>query len=184
MDNLQTTKPRTTSRAMIAALLAGTLALSGAIAEEPRAGDGLASPEGEIILRVAGDITRTNASGEAHFDRAMIEAMPLTTLETTTVVTDGVKTFEGVLMRDLLDAVGAEGETVTAVALNDYAIDIPLEDFERYDVVAAFRMDGERLTPRDKGPLWIVYPRDDFDELQDIRYDYRWVWQLVRLEVR
>jgi hypothetical protein len=45
-------------------------------------------------------------------------------------------------------------------------------------------MDGERLLPRDKGPIWIVYPRDDFPELTDIRYDYRWVWQLTRLEIR
>ncbi len=135
------------------------------------------------MLRVAGNIARTNTADEAHFDLAMIKAMPLHTLNTTTVVTDGMKSFDGVLMRDLLAVLGAEGDTVTATALNDYAIDIPMDDFEQYDVIAAFRMDGERLTARDKGPLWIVYPRDDFDELQDIRYDYRWVWQLVRLEV-
>ena len=57
-------------------------------------------------------------------------------------------------------------------------------DFERFDVLVATHMDGERLLPSDKGPLWIVYPRDAHTELQDIRYDYRWVWQLVELEVR
>jgi hypothetical protein len=103
---------------------------------------------------------------------------------TSTSVTEGVNRFEGVLMRDLLDKVEARGETVVATALNDYVVEIPMDDFHDYDVIAALAMDGERLLPRDKGPIWIVYPRDDFEELQDIRYDYRWVWQLIRIEIR
>jgi hypothetical protein len=45
-------------------------------------------------------------------------------------------------------------------------------------------MDGQTLSRDDKGPLWIVYPRDDHEALQDIRYDYRWVWQLYQLDVQ
>jgi hypothetical protein len=36
---------------------------------------------------------------------------------------------------------------------------------------------------RDKGPLWIAYPRDFNKVLQDSRYDARWVWQLNKLHV-
>ncbi len=146
--------------------------------------DALPEPEGPVLLRIAGDIVRTNRSDEAHFDREMIKALPGQVLKTTTSVTEGVNRFEGVLMRDLLDKVEARGETVVATALNDYVVEIPMEDFHDYDVIAALAMDGERLLPRDKGPIWIVYPRDDFEELQDIRYDYRWVWQLIHIEVR
>ncbi|WP_377046978.1 molybdopterin-dependent oxidoreductase [Roseibium salinum] len=99
-------------------------------------------------------------------------------------MTDGPQHFEGFLMRDLLELVGAKGEIATAHALNDYVIDIPMSDFERFDVLVAMKMNGRRLTARDKGPLWIVYPRDDVGELQDIRYDYRWVWQLDSLTVQ
>lgn len=141
-------------------------------------------PAGEVVLTVSGSISQTNRDQMAAFDEEMLKALPWTALETTTVVTDGVRRFDGFLMRDLLDYVGAEGETVTAVALNDYVIDIPMEDFSRFDVLVATSMDGARLLPSDKGPFWIVYPRDDHQELQDIRYDYRWVWQLIRLEVR
>ena len=86
-------------------------------------------------------------------------------------------------MRDLLALVGARSTTVTASALNDYVIDFAADEFERFDVLVAYEMDGEPLLPSDKGPLWIVYPRDQHAELQDIRYDYRWVWQLRRLDV-
>jgi hypothetical protein len=146
--------------------------------------DAFPTPEGEIILTITGQIAYTNAGDRAVFDEAMLAALPSTALATTTVVTDGVKQFDGFLMRDLLALVGAEGETVTATALNDYIIDIPMDDFERFDVLVATHMDGQRLLPSDKGPFWIVYPRDDHPELQDIRYDYRWVWQLVRLTIQ
>lgn len=130
-------------------------------------------------------ITGTVADGApVSLTRADLEALPQHVIETHTVVTDGVRSFEGPLMRDLLDHVGADGEEVVALALNDYEVTIPLADFENYDVVAALTMDGERLSPRDRGPIWIVYPRDDHAALQDIRYDYRWVWQLASLEVR
>jgi len=154
-----------------------------AIATSDDAG-ALPQPTGKILLRITGDISCTNLEDKAVFDRAMIEALPLTTIETTTVVTDGVKRFKGVLMRDLLDAVGATGTMVTASALNDYVVTIPISDFEKFDVLVAFQMDGKQLTRRDKGPFWIVYPRDDFAVLQDIRYDSLWVWQLNRLDIQ
>ncbi|EWH03969.1 molybdopterin-dependent oxidoreductase [Halomonas sp. BC04] len=144
----------------------------------------LPSPEGEVLLRVSGEIGKINVENEAHFDRAMLDGLPRHTLDTSTVVTDGINHFEGFLMSDLLALVEAQGESAVATALNDYVVDIPLEDFQDFEVLVADSMDGERLTPRDKGPLWIVYPRDDHSELQDIRYDYRWVWQLDSLEIR
>lgn len=144
----------------------------------------LATPAGEPILTVAGAITRTNHPQGARFDLDLLRMLPPHRVQTTTSVTDGPQIFDGVLVRDLLALVGAAGETVIARALNDYVVEIPVEDFQRFDVLLAHSMNGEALSPRSKGPLWIVYPRDDHAELQDIRYDYRWVWQLNRMDVR
>jgi hypothetical protein len=135
-----------------------------------------------VILTVTGSIDAVN--NPAEYTEAQFQALSWHELRTTTVVTDGVRVFEGLLLRDLLAALGATGDMVTATARNDYSVDIPFDDFIRFDVMLARRMDGEMLSPRDKGPLWIVYPRDDHAELQDIRYDYRWVWQLTRLHVQ
>jgi hypothetical protein len=49
--------------------------------------------------------------------------------------------------------------------------------------ILALKRDGETLSRRDKGPIWIVYPRDDFPELQLETINARWVWQLIELEV-
>jgi hypothetical protein len=136
--------------------------------------------QGEVLLTVL-----DSASGkEITFDRGDLEALPRHRLDTHTSVTDGVHHFEGPLMRDVLGVAQSPGEEILAIALNDYEITIPLSDFERFDVIAALEMDGKALTPRDKGPIWIVYPRDEHAELQDIRFDYRWVWQLCRIEIR
>lgn len=182
-----TTRPLAWTRSLsskVAGLALAAAILNAIVLPVARAGtDAFPAPEGEIVLTIKGQIARTNDGDGAVFDEAMLAALPSASLETTTVVTDGVRQFDGFLMRDLLTLVGADGETVSATALNDYIIDIPMEDFERFDVLVATHMDGQRLLPSDKGPLWIVYPRDDHAQLQDIRYDYRWVWQLVRLKV-
>lgn len=143
----------------------------------------LSAPAEPVILTIEGNIRQTNVGDTAQFDTAMLETLETHTLTTETSVTDGVNHFEGFLIRDLLEWVDADGEQVVATALNDYIVEIPLDDFYQYDVLVATHMDGEALTPRDKGPLWIVYPRNDHTELQDIRYDYRWVWQLNGLTV-
>ena len=104
-------------------------------------------------------------------------------LATSTAWTEGRTEFEGVLARDLLDAVGAEGSGVLATALNDYSVAIPLDELRRYPVLLALKMNGQYLKIMDKGPVWIVYPRDQYRELQDSLTDKRWVWQLRELHV-
>ena len=134
----------------------------------------------DTVLTLTGAIP----NDEVSLTREDLLDMPQQKMVTATTVTDGRSTFEGFLIRDLLEAHEAGGDIVIARALNDYKIEIPISDFERFDVIGALFMDGEPLSPRDKGPIWIVYPRDDHPELQDIRYDTRWVWQLVSLHVQ
>src|SRR5690554_77532 len=139
------------------------LLLPGLAIAEP-----LPMPEERALLKVTGNIRHTNQNEAAHFDHDLLETLPRHELATSTSVTDGINHFEGFLMRDLLEWVGAEGEAAAARALNDYLIEIPLEDFQDYDVLVADTMDGEALTPRDKGPLWIVYPRDDHQDRKSV----------------
>lgn len=147
------------------------------------AADQLPPPEGRVILTVAGNITNTNAGGEAQFDFAMLETLGEQSLRTTTPWTDGRQTFTGIAMHDLMVRVGAFGKTVRAIALNDYSYLIDLSDFEKYPILLAYAQNGERLRIRDKGPLWIIYPRDQFKELGEKSVEPRMVWQLRRLVV-
>jgi hypothetical protein len=150
---------------------------SSAFAAEP-----LPVPTGPVLLTVTGAIEVTNAPGEARFDRQMLEALGRNEIATTTVFTDGVKRFEGVPLQALLDRVGAHGSSFHGRALNDYQITIPKSDLQ-YEPLLAMRMDGQVLDPRNKGPIWLVYPRDTYRVLYDPRFDDHWIWQLYRLRV-
>lgn len=165
-------------------LLAFFLFCQAAQALDPLALAPLAEPEGRVILTVTGDMALPGGAAAARFDEAGLRALGEDTIATTTIWTDGVVTFRGVRLKSLVERLGLHGEMLNAVALNDYSAPIPFEDIERYNPLLALEMNGERLLVRDKGPVWVVYPRDDHDELKSNRINDRWVWQLTRLEAR
>nr|WP_314258808.1 molybdopterin-dependent oxidoreductase [uncultured Devosia sp.] len=154
-------------------------AASGIQAAEP-----LPAPQGDVILLVSGNLGVTNTPEGAAFDRDMLADLGLATLETSTPWTDGVQTFEGVLARTVIERVEAKGETVMATALNDYMVEVPISDFLDYDVLLATTMNGQQMQVSDKGPVWIVYPRDQVPELQNRKLHDRWVWQLKSLQFK
>lgn len=146
------------------------------------AAEPLPRPQGPVLLTISGNIAQTNAPGQAQFDRAMLEALGNASYTTSSEVSLKPMKFEGVPLRAVLDRVEAKGKTMMATALNDYQVSIPMEDLQ-FEPILAMKVDGRVITPRDKGPLWIVYPRDQQPVLKDVRYDSRWVWQLNKLHV-
>jgi hypothetical protein len=163
---------------MVMGMLATLLGGIGTVwAAEP-----LPRPQGPVLLTISGKIRQTNADGTAQFDRQMLEALGQTSLKTSSALSDKPQVFEGVPLRAVLDRVGAEGSSLVASALNNYKASIPWNDLN-YDPLLAMRVDGQVLRVRDKGPLWIVYPRDARVEVQTQEHDSRWVWQLNKLQV-
>jgi hypothetical protein len=159
------------------AFFAVTLAtLAGAKAQD------LPMPTGDVILTVSGAIGARNAGDMAKFDLAMLEALPRHEIKTGTPWTDGTTTFQGFALKDLLALVKAGGETLHAVALNDYATDIPASDADR-GVIIAYKVNGDYITVREKGPLWVIYPFDEQPDLKTETIYGRSIWQLTRLEV-
>lgn len=146
------------------------------------AAEPLPPPRGPVILTISGNIERTNGSGQARFDKEMLEAIGSASYTTRSEVSSKPQLFEGVPLRAVLERAGARGKVMTASALNDYEISIPFEDLQ-FEPLLAMKVDGQVLTVRDKGPLWIVYPRDAHEVLDDVKYYSRWVWQLNRLHV-
>lgn len=143
----------------------------------------LPAPTGPVILTISGAIEITNSPEGAAFDRQMLVDLGLTEITTSTPWTDGVPVFSGVLGRTVLERVGAVGETILASAINDYTVDVPMTDFTEHDVLLAMDINGEEMHVSDKGPLWIIYPRDADSAVGDRKLHERWVWQLKALKV-
>jgi hypothetical protein len=109
----------------------------------------------------------------------VVQRLGVTTFETTLPGMDDQKhTVSGPLLRDLLKDANIVAQTVKATAIDLYEVEVPTVDFEDFDVIAAIELDGKKLSVRDKGPAWIVYPRSDKPELDTGSYETRSVWQL------
>ena len=144
----------------------------------------LDAPRGEVLLTLTGAISTTNAGDAAQFDRDMLEAFEAVEIATTTIWTEGVQTFVGVELDDLLAAVGADGATLRAIAHNDYAVDIPVSDAQDGGPIIAYLRNGEVMSLRQKGPLWVIYPFDREPEYQTELIYSRSIWQLDRIEIQ
>lgn len=158
---------------------AALLALIGTFAHA----DTLPPPSGEIILTISGQIAHTNAEGVANLDRDMLEALAQRTTTANTPWLDGIHDFSGPLGAAILDVVGATGHSLNVIALNDYSAEVPIQDLRDYDVIFATHIDGEQLSVREKGPLFMIYPFDENPELFNEVYFGRSVWQITRIEV-
>jgi hypothetical protein len=163
----------------ILTLLAGLAVLVAATSTQA-----LERPKGDVILTVVGArLSHPNVDGAAEFDMAMLETLTQRSGSMQTPWTSGTVKFSGPLLRAVLDAAGAQGQTLKVGALNDYSANVPVEDATGMDTMLATRMDGKPMSVRDKGPLFLVYPFDVDPSLYNEKYFSRSVWQINRIEV-
>lgn len=143
----------------------------------------IAAPVGEVILTVSGSIEATGPDTSVQFDLAGLRALGARQIATSTIWTTGPHSFTGVSLDVLLRHLGAKGATLQAVAVNDYAINIPTSDAVPGGPIIAYEMDGAVMSLRDKGPLWVIYPYDsDASFRSEVIYS-RSIWQLDRINV-
>lgn len=143
----------------------------------------LDQPEGAVILTISGAITKTNSGSDALFDLAMLDALEQRETLTETPWFDGQQRFSGPTLSSLLETVGAEGNSLRFVALNDYAAEMPIEDALERPVILASRHNDALMSVRDKGPLFVIYPFSEIPELNNEVYFSRSVWQVKAIEV-
>jgi len=83
----------------------------------------------------------------------------------------------------VLAAAGAKGARLQAIALNDYKVEMPVDEVAQNGAIVALRLNDRPMSVRDKGPLFVVFPFDSKPELRTERYYTRSIWQLRRLQV-
>jgi hypothetical protein len=146
-----------------------------------------AAPSGAALLTVSGPRLGPPAQGgRVTFDRAALQRMAQHRVVTTTPWYSGTSEFSGPLLRDVLAAAGADvtaSGNARCTALNDYRVEIPLEDVRRYDVIVAHLLNGKPMSVREKGPLFVMYPFDEQQQLRTSMYYSRCIWQLKAIEL-
>jgi hypothetical protein len=129
------------------------------------------------------EIVGVNQADTLELSLEQLAALPQVVVATENEFSDGIVAYRGPLVRDVLAQLGLDQlDEVRLVAANDYYVDIPTEDFRNYDAILAMEANGQKLSRREKGPLWLMYPISDHPELKDPIYLRRLIWQVVRIE--
>ena len=136
------------------------------------------------ILSIGGNVQKRAGADTLDFDLVALAKLPQHSFVTRTPWYAQPRKFTGVLLKDLLAAVGGSGHTLRATALNDYRVEIPAEDWLQHGAMLAYLLDDKPMPVREKGPLVIVYPFDDKREVRTAVHYSRAIWQLRSLELR
>ena len=143
----------------------------------------LPAPTGEVLLTVSGAVPVTNVGETAQFDIILLRSLKAVSFTTTTPWTDGQQSFTGVPLNVLLERLEIREGTLSATAINDYAVDIPVSDAVEGGPIVAYLHDGQDMSVRNRGPLWIVYPYDTVEAYQAEVIYSRSIWQLDRIVI-
>lgn len=185
-----------TARFFLFALLAFTLA---ACASQPaqvyetvspasiQPGDPIAAPTGEVILTVSGAISVTNtAENTLQLDMATLEKFGLVKYAINDPWLNAYNTYTGVLMSDFLKVIGADPKAtqVHIVALDDYQVDIAIADIQKWPVLLATQVNGAAMDVANNGPTRIIFPFDQYKDIDLVLYKDLSIWNIATLEVK
>jgi hypothetical protein len=132
-------------------------------------------------LMITGKITSQH--GAIYFSPGDMAASTPVEVVTSSPWTTGKTRFRGVLLRDILDKVEADGTVLKATAIDGYTVEIPISDAQDFELIIAYKMDGEWLEEEVYAPFWIIYPYDTDKELAQEKYYGRSIWQLTKITV-
>ncbi|GIG28366.1 molybdopterin-dependent oxidoreductase [Cellulomonas marina] len=135
----------------------------------------LTTPAAEdVVLTVEG-----TSSGTVTLSMADLEAMPTVEAEVYEPFLEERVTFRGVALAELLRVVGVpqDATVLHSLALNDYAVDVPLTVADHPGAVLATRADGEPIPLEEGGPTRLVLT----DDHPDTRDQSLWIWSIASL---
>ena len=124
-----------------------------------------------------------SSGGRFVFTRRTFFALPQSTIITATSWTP-VSTFVGPTLLDVMHKAGVNEGTLQFKSLDDNVVSVPWTDIVRYGVILAHSQNGTLLNRKRWGPLWVIYPRDQYpDDLKGPAADSRFVWQITEIRV-
>ncbi|WP_299136048.1 hypothetical protein [uncultured Vibrio sp.] len=128
----------------------------------------------------ASELTVFDHSGKKHaLSREQLLTLPQTEITTTLPWVEGLTVYSGVTLQAVLEDMDLPiSPQVTFVALNDYKIAVPKEDFDTYEPIIAIKKNGEFMSVREKGPYWLIYPISANPETNTPDFHAKMIWQI------
>lgn len=96
--------------------------------------------------------------------------------------TTATQHFKGPLLIDVIKLACDDAHKVILTALNDYSITVDLKLIEEFKPIIAHTLDGQRMSIRDKGPLWVMIDHEKYNVGKQT-LDELLIWQLFNIVV-
>ena len=147
--------------------------------------DAIPTPSGEKVLAISGLVAAKNGDDALSFDIPTLERLGLVEYSVNDPWLKDTFTYTGVLMSDLLKYAGTfhTAQSVHIVALDDYQVDIPIADIDKWPILLATRSNGEYLSVDNFGATKIIYPYGSHS-IDKTSHNDLWIWSLKSMEVR
>ena len=149
-------------------------------------GSAIPAPTGDVILTVLGDIGATNAGNMLELDMPTLERIGLVKYTVNDPWLNARNTYTGVLISDLHKVLGSSSAATTLhiTALDDYQVDISLEDVEKWPILLATQNNGNYMDVENSGPTRVIFPYDTYSDIDQIAYKDFWIWNIKSVEIR
>jgi len=140
-----------------------------------------ATPKGEVVLTVKGNIKATNVGDEYKFDLDMVKKEGKD-LKTNDPWLEKELTYTGLPLSRLVEMVkpGDGATTLKVVAVDGYSAEVKIADCKGTDIMLAYAADGEDLTSDMGGPLKLVFA----DSLAETYPADSWAWMVVEVTAK
>lgn len=142
----------------------------------------IAAPAGAVVLTLKGDISVHNAGRALDLDLATIEGLGSRSVTVYEPFEKREIEFEAVDLAAVLEAAGVApgAESLHMTALDDYQVDLSIDDIRDGGVYLATRIAGEAIGVDQGGPIRIVFE----DGIAAGKNPDQWIWSLRHIEVR
>jgi hypothetical protein len=152
------------------------------------AGGAVAAPNAcptDALLEIGGLVKPNTPRGSFVFGEQDFLKLKTVKLVTATAWTPKSE-FVGPELSTVLAAAGVapNATEMRFYAIDAYEITIPISDITKYRPVMAHAQDGKRLEIPTRGPVFLVYPRDQYPELMAIKGQAQFVWMVCKIIVR
>ena len=112
-----------------------------------------------------------------------LDALAQIEFTTNTIWLSGETHFSGVSLKALLRQYAIKGNKIEMIALDGYAVSMPIADLEENAPIISTRLNGEIIPVRKNGPYWVVFPYDSNPKYQTEINFSRSIWQLKHIRV-
>lgn len=136
----------------------------------------------EQVLIVQTDPNSNCGAKKLTFSAKQLQALPQISFKTKHTWANTAQEFSGPLLADVLKQTCANARDIYLRSLDKYSVMVDFQSIAKYQPILALKINGQALTIREKGPVWLMIDTDRY-KIPPRSLDTIFVWQLYYIHV-